>query len=122
MCSLVLLVILCNLLLIDGKLSVHQRVKLTDSINKQKDITKGLELLISNPTGLDKFVDFGKKILDYGSTYIPGLIAVYQGVGFVRQLIGDDSDDPLMKELKAIREDFRRLDNKLDSLEQVIRP
>ena len=122
MYRLFILVILGNLLLIDGKLTPHQRVKITDSIKKQKAITNGLELLISNPTGLDKLVDFSKKILDYGSTYVPALGAVYKGVGFVRELIGEGTDDPVMKELKGIREDFRRLDNKLDSLEQVIRP
>ena len=117
---LVVIVIIGNAVLFECSLSPTQRVSITDSLNKQKEITNGLESLLSSPTGLDKYISYGQKVFAFGSSALPALRGVYQGIGFIRELTGTAPEDPVMRQLRNIQEDLRQLDRKLDSLEQVI--
>ena len=107
------------LLVCECKLSTFQRESITSSINNQKEITSKLEGLLANPTGFHQYVSFGRKTFEFASTAFPMVANIYQGVGFIDQLINGPKDDPLMKEFRKIEENFRQLDKKLDSLEKV---
>ena len=118
---LVLLVIIANAVLFECSLSPTKRVSVTVSLNKQKEISNGLESLLSSPTPtMEKYADFNQKTSEFVSTAISAIRGVYQGIGFIRELTGTAPEDPIVKELNKIKKDLRPLDHKLDSLEQVI--
>ena len=117
---LVTLVIIGNAVLFECSLSPTQRRSFSYSLEKQKELNNGLESLLSSDTGLTKYSEYGKKIFAFGSSALPALRGVYQGIGFLRELFDMTPEDPVVKELKIIQEDLRNLDQKMDSLEQVI--
>ena len=115
-----LFVFLTYLFVCECGLSPTQRVKITSSINNQKAITSRLERLIANPKGFSKVVSLGKDVFDFASVALPLIGPIYQGIGFIDELINGPKEDPVMVQFGKIKENFRELDKKLDSLEKVL--